>query len=246
MSFLTKLMNPLKYWLWLSLLAIVIPLAGLAWFGYESYSSGFSAKGTPSAIEIWLARQVRSFAIPTSIKEAPNPIPPSPGILVEGLEHFADHCAICHANDGSGKTPIGENVYPPAPDLRKNPTQSMSDGELFFAIHNGIRFTAMPAWGKGTPKDEAESWLLVHFIRHLPDLTPEELTKMKTLNPVSPHELSQEKEFENFLLGEDGGKTLLSFPLTGKAGRVSPFLVRSLPCQHERSRLSHSRASFSL
>ncbi len=203
MSLLSKLMNPLKYWFWLTLLAIFLPLAGLAWFGYESYSSGFSAKGTPSALEVWLARQVRSFSIPNSIKHRSNPVPPSPGILAEGLAHFADHCAICHANNGSGKTAIGENVYPPAPDLRMEATQSMSDGELFFAIHYGIRFTAMPAWGKGKPEEDLESWNLVHFIRHLPHLTPEELATMKTLNPVSPHKLAEEKEFENFLLGEE-------------------------------------------
>lgn len=25
--------------------------------------------------------------------------------------------------------------------------QSLTDGEIFYIIHNGIRFTGMPAWG---------------------------------------------------------------------------------------------------
>jgi len=59
----------------------------------------------------------------------------------------------------------------------------MSDGELFWVIHNGIRFTAMPAWGEGDPVQDEGSWKLVHVIRHLPQLTPEELNQMKALNP---------------------------------------------------------------
>lgn len=46
-------------------------------------------------------------------------------------------------------------------------TQSLSDGELFIAIKNGIRLTGMPAWGGNTPEEGEETWELVHFIRHL-------------------------------------------------------------------------------
>ncbi len=135
-----------------------------------------------------LARQARHLAIPFAQRDAVNPIPASSDLLVEARRHFADHCATCHDNDGSCKTPIGENVYPKAPDLRLSDTQSMSDGELFFVIHNGIRFTAMPAWGKGNPAEDKDSWKLVHFIRHLPKLTPEELEDMKRHNPKTEHQ----------------------------------------------------------
>ncbi len=174
-----------------------------AWVGYRMFSTGFSAKAEPGAIEILMARQVRHLAIPLSQRNAPNPVPLSPAVLQEGLHHFADHCATCHANDGSGKTAIGQGVYPKAPDLREAPTQSLSDGEIFFVIHNGIRFTAMPAWGKGAPEADFDSWTLVHFIRHLPKLTPEELETMKQYNPKTKAELSEEQAFDAFLGGEE-------------------------------------------
>lgn len=160
---------------------LVVLMSG--WFAYAFFQTGFSAKAEPSALEVLIARQARHLAIPFSQRNAANPIPASPDLMVEARRHFADHCATCHANDGSGKTPIGENVYPKAPDLRLSDTQAMSDGELFFVIHNGIRFTAMPAWGKGDPAEDKDSWKLVHFIRHLPKLTPEELEEMKQYNP---------------------------------------------------------------
>src|SRR5687768_4090448 len=63
---------------------------------------GLRARDQPAAIEIWIARRLRHMAVPASQRSAQNPLPPSPDILAEARGHFADHCAICHANDGSG------------------------------------------------------------------------------------------------------------------------------------------------
>ena len=190
-------------------LVVFIIVAGLGivgtfgWLGYQLFTTGFSAKTEPHAIEVFLARQIRHLAIPIEQRNSPNPVPPSPDLLKEGLAHFADHCAQCHGNDGRGQTAIGKKVYPKAPDLRLADTQSMSDGELFWIIHNGIRFTAMPAWGEGDPAQDMDSWKLVHFIRHLPHLTPEELDQMKGLNPKTKKDLEEEAASDLFLQGDD-------------------------------------------
>ncbi len=184
-------------------LAVLAGVATFGWLGYRLFTTGFSAKTEPQAIEIFLARQIRHLAIPIEQRNIPNPVALSPDLLQEGLAHFADHCAGCHANDGSGQTPIGKNVYPKAPDLRLPDTQSMSDGELFWVIHNGIRFTAMPAWGEGDPAQDLDSWKLVHFLRHLPQLTTEELDQMKALNPKTKKDLEEEAAFDQFLQGND-------------------------------------------
>jgi len=173
------------------------------WLGYRLFTTGFSAKTEPHPIEVFLARQIRHLAIPFEQRNAPNPVSLSPEVMKEAMAHFADHCATCHANNGSGQTPIGKNVYPKAPDLRLADTQSMSDGEIFWVIHNGIRFTAMAAWGEGDLDKDLGSWKLVHFIRHLPQLTPEELDQMKALNPKTKKDLEEEAAFDQFLQGDD-------------------------------------------
>ena len=186
------------------LVILVLAVLGASgWVGYRLFSTGFSAKTEPHALEIIMARQIRHLAIPIEQRNATNPVPFSPEVLKNARAHFADHCATCHGNDGSGKTPIGKNVYPKAPDLRLSDTQSMSDGELFWVIHNGIRFTAMPAWGDSTPEKDQDSWILVHFIRHLPQITQEELDEMNALNPKTPKEIQEEAAFDKFLEGDD-------------------------------------------
>jgi mono/diheme cytochrome c family protein len=124
-------------------------------------------------------------------------------VLEEAMAHFADHCAVCHANDGSGDTSIGQGLYPKPPDLRQSGTQDLTDGELFYIIHNGIRLTGMPGFGQGPADQDTGSWKLVHFIRHLPGISPEELAQMKEMNPKSSHEREEEEAIRRFLAGED-------------------------------------------
>src|SRR5574338_1119926 len=180
--------------------ALVVVVAGLVVPYWYVAGRGFSARDEPTRIEEVIALQLRSWATPRGARDHPNPLPASNEVVRAGLEHFADHCAICHGNDGSGKTPIGSGLYPKPPDLRSARTQNLSDGELFYIIENGVRLTGMPAFG-GKETDPKDSWKLVTFIRHLPKLTPEELTQMESLNPKSPAELEQERAEEEFLRG---------------------------------------------
>lgn len=181
------------------LLFLISGILAALWF----LPGTFSAKATPPEWEVKAARFLRHLATPSHFLKMSNPVHFSPEILAEGRHHFADHCATCHANNGSGKTTMGPNFYPPVPDLRDPATQTMADGEIFYVIHHGIRFTGMPAWGKGLPEEDFESWKLVHFIRHLPNITPEEIAEMKQDNPLTSQERKQQEAIDQFLSGED-------------------------------------------
>lgn len=162
---------------------------------------GFSARAQPSSIEAAIAGSMRRMAVPAHAAGLKNPVQTTPEVLRTARTHWADHCAICHANDGSGDTTIGRNLYPKAPDMRGERTQRLSDGELYFSIENGIRLTGMPAWGQGRD-DSQDSWKLVALIRRLSALTPQELREMERLNPVSREELEEEAEEADFLRGD--------------------------------------------
>lgn len=183
------------------LLLIVAAILATA-IGYSIVSRGLSTRTEPSQAEVLIARTMRRLATPAAVRAQENPVEPTAAVLDDGLSHFADHCASCHANDGSGQIALGQNLFPKAPDMRAPETQSLSDGELFAIIENGIRLTGMPAWGDGTAASAAGSWGLVHFIRRLPHLTPDELTRMEALNPKSPDQFRQEEEMRRFLAGE--------------------------------------------
>jgi len=167
--------------LWFSTIFLLV--IGL-WLYWYITNHGFSAREKPGTVEAFLARNARWLATPATARALQNPLSPTPLNIAEARDHFADHCALCHANTGNGKTDINAGLYPPAPDLREHETQQLSDGELFYIIKNGIRFTGMPGWGG----EDEENWKLVLFIRHLPQLTSQELALMTEVNGLKERE----------------------------------------------------------
>ena len=189
--------------------AVACIVAGAA-FGWVTIRRGFSARDTPLVIEKLVATTARQMAVPSHYGKLRNPLPASSDNLHAGMEHFADHCATCHANDGSGDTSFGKGLYPKPPDMRKRETQNKSDGELYYTIENGIRLSGMPAFGEEHAKAGGmETWNLVFFIRHLPNQTAKELQQMEQLNPKTEKERQEEDEEQNFL---HGGSTESSKP----------------------------------
>jgi mono/diheme cytochrome c family protein len=194
-------------WNLLALVGLAAAIAG-GWF----YGQGISTRTTPSDLEVTVARRARQTMIPAGAREQRNPEMGSAETIRSGLEHWADHCAGCHANDGSGDTAIGRGLFPRAPDMRLPATQDLTDGELFYIIENGVKLTGMPAWSTGTPDGEADSWHLVHFIRRLPSLTEDELAAMAELNPRSPAEWRALEDERAFLAGDSPPSTAPATP----------------------------------
>ena len=97
-------------------------------------------------MEEGIARFLWHLSIPVGARNTPNPVAATAENLKDARLHFADHCAVCHGNDGSGDAAFGRGMYPKPPDLRKAETQNRTDGEMFWIIENGVRFTGMPAF----------------------------------------------------------------------------------------------------
>ena len=199
----------MKTWKKAAIVLLILILVGgfLAW---RVVQRGFSARETPSKMEVFVATRTRALAVPASYRNLRNPVPNSPESIRAGMEHFADHCFLCHANNGSGETSFGKNMYPKPPDMRGRETQNKTDGELFYTIYSGIRLSGMPAFGEKDQSDADSTWQLVRFIRHLPSLTSEEAKQMEELNPKSSMEQSEESQEEQFL---KGGKPPMSMKM---------------------------------
>lgn len=181
-------------------LAVLGGLLGL-FLVWRMVSAGFGARTDPSGLEAWSALKLRKLAVPGRYKDMRSPVAVGDEARKGAMAHWADHCAVCHANDGSGRTTMGQNMYPRPPDMRAARTQKMSDGEIYYVINQGIRLTGMPAWG--TPgDDDRASWELVAFIRKLPTLTPAEIESMKAMNPVPASVAKAKREEDDFLNDE--------------------------------------------
>jgi mono/diheme cytochrome c family protein len=143
-------------------------LAALTWL----LVAGVSARTPPGSLETAVARTARNWAIPRAARALTNPEPQSPENLRDGLAHFADHCASCHANNGAA-APVGRGRIAGA-DMRL-PAARTSD-ELFYLIEED-QVHGHAGGAQARPMARA-SWLLVQFIRALRG-SPAQLDQMR-------------------------------------------------------------------
>src|SRR5262249_207566 len=122
---------------------LLLVLAGIGTIGAYILSRGISARDEPGSIESFIPRRLRHLGIPRTARNLQNPSQANPEVLAAAMAHFADHCASCHGNDGRGTTLVGRGLYPKPPDMTEAATQQLTDGELYYIIENGVRFTGM-------------------------------------------------------------------------------------------------------
>src|SRR5882757_4736318 len=154
---------------------LVVALAGV---GYALVLPGLSvARQEPSRLEVKVATWLLHASVPASAKSAFNPLGknPDPAAIQAGHDLFTKKCETCHAYDGGGKTELGAGTFPRPPALRAL-APSLTDGEIFYHIRNGIRNTAMPAWNF----PDAQVWQLVAYIRRMPMVASREPQDVST------------------------------------------------------------------
>ncbi len=153
---------------WVSLVwACVIAVAAVLGLGsfYVVLIPGLSSARTEApTVEVTIATWLLHRSVPSEIKATANPLEDDPADVTAGRDLYRQKCEICHGYDGGGKTTIGAGQYPRPPALSSAAVQAMPDGEIFYHIRNGIRNTAMPAWGL----PDREIWQLVTYLRNLP------------------------------------------------------------------------------
>ena len=136
----------------------------------------WSATGKPPAIEKQLAGLVLRRWVRRNAPAKNNPMSATAENLKLGRQEFEEHCAVCHAADGSAHDLLGADFYPPIARLARG-SPRLSDGELYYIIANGIGYSGMPAFG--AHHDPEDIWRMILWIRHLPHLSDAEKAELR-------------------------------------------------------------------
>jgi hypothetical protein len=93
--------------------------------------------------------------------------------------------------DGSGHNRFEAEFNPPVAKLTGG-VQKFSDSEIYFIVAHGIRYTAMPAFGKTHSSDDM--WRAVLWVRHLGNLTVAEKAEIEqeVQHATMKHEMTME------------------------------------------------------
>lgn len=163
-------------------ICIAVPLV-VAALGVVNMGATTKPGSLERALAPWAVDQSRERRAPHETDPYTNAV-----AVATGLDHYRENCVMCHGAPNVAPGELAKGLNPPAPKLQSHGTQSMSDGELFWTTKYGVRMTGMPAFAP-THTDE-QIWKIVAFVRHLPNLTPEETAELRKPagNKTSPAE----------------------------------------------------------
>lgn len=151
-------------------------LAGIAFI----YSGWFnvSARWQDGPLVKWVlvTTRERSLDVRKDKVKVPDNLD-DPAVAMAGLKDFRRMCVICHRAPGLSPSELSRGLNPPPPNFAHLKEDDVDPPEYFLIIRNGIRMTAMPAWG--VTHSDAKIWSMVGFLRKLPDMTA---AQFKSLN----------------------------------------------------------------
>jgi mono/diheme cytochrome c family protein len=103
-----------------------------------------------------MAQDAHFHDAPASSNELKNPYAGQPTAAAAGSRAYATNCGSCHGIKGRGTGSI--------PPLSEGPTQSASDGEVFWFITTGAVDKGMPSWASLPAR---QRWQIVTYLKSL-------------------------------------------------------------------------------
>lgn len=154
----------------LGVVATIVVLGIGAYLGIKAGMMPANADSKPSKLERWAARTSLAATIARNASTAPPPIAPTDENLIAGIRLYAADCAICHGASDAKPSRIARGLYQRPPQLAEDGVEDDPEGETYWKIEHGIRFTGMPSFGKTL--NDTQKWQLTLFLKHMDGLPP--------------------------------------------------------------------------
>jgi mono/diheme cytochrome c family protein len=83
--------------------------------------------------------------------------------LAAGGKIYSDNCSGCHGS-AKGPSAFGSGFYPRVPQFFQEGTD-VNPNEAYAAIHDGVRYSGMPAWDKQL--NDQQIWQVANFVANI-------------------------------------------------------------------------------
>lgn len=151
---------------------IIVVIIALAFGAYNMAATDKHWEITEKFIE-----RMRESSIEIRSRDLTVPSLEGADLLSAGAEHYHAMCTVCHLAPGMKPTELSIGLYPRAPVFHErepisDATEKLAHARAYFwVIKNGLKMTAMPAWGLSHNDDDI--WGMTAFIFKLSKMTPE-------------------------------------------------------------------------
>jgi len=147
------------------LLAVVI-----AYSGVKLGLVPANADVPPGPLERWIARASLQATLARESGKLLNPLSANAQTLLAGIKIYGANCAMCHGDSAGRPTYVGFGLYQHAPALGWHGVEDDPDGETYWKVTHGIRFTGMPSFGRTLT--DTQRWQVTTFLKHMNALPP--------------------------------------------------------------------------
>jgi mono/diheme cytochrome c family protein len=157
---------------------LVILIIGSLIFVYSGlYNMGATAHH--NKLTLWMINTMRD----NSIKHYSNDLNIKPpdlsdtSLIKTGFVHYSRMCAGCHGAPGIEQGEMAVKGFYPRPPKLVRTAKEFTPQQLFWITKNGLKMTAMPAFGLTHSDDMI--WAIVAFTQKLPNMTEEQYQILK-------------------------------------------------------------------
>jgi len=128
-----------------------------------------------SSLTRWVLHTAMERSVSYHASNIQTPSLDRPDQILNGFRHYREMCTGCHLVPGVSSSEIRKGLMPTPPKLQQT-VREWTPAELFWIIKNGVRMTAMPAWGPS--HSDEKIWEMVAFLEKFPDMTKAQYSEM--------------------------------------------------------------------
>jgi thiosulfate dehydrogenase len=163
-------MAAMRAYLFGILTALVLLIAGAyAVYWFALLPMGADAAQFPN--EHHMANHMVNATIDREAPAPPYPFgPPTDATILAGAKLYMANCAVCHGSAGSEQSNMSKGQYVDVPQFTKHGVDDDPEGETYWKIEHGYRFTGMPSF-KGALSEE-QIWQITYFLKRGMDNLP--------------------------------------------------------------------------
>jgi cytochrome c len=153
----------MRGFVWGVVLTLLVLFVGGYFYATTGHFDPRAVGNTPSMFEKRTANKSLDEWVDEHAPKQPNPFQPTMDNIMDGSMVYDKNCAGCHGSLKEPVSPMRTRYYPPVPQLM-NRTPDDPDGNLFYVIKYGVRYSAMAGWD-GVLSDD-DIWKTVVFIKN--------------------------------------------------------------------------------
>ena len=154
----------------LGFVAAIAALIAACCYAVKSGALPAGQDSKPGILEKWAAKKWLEVAMRREVPGLTSPLQPTDENLAAGVALYRAHCQVCHGGPDGTLSSIAKGLTPNPPQLAKDGVEDDPEGETYWKVAHGIRFTGMPAFS-GTLSDH-EMWQVALLAKHMDALPP--------------------------------------------------------------------------